>query len=118
MGVELNYKLIGKRIRENRLKRGYTQEYVAECAEISPQHCSSIESGNTKLSLPCLVRVCNVLGITPDSLLMDSVSCATPQLMKNVAEVYEDCSSDEIYLMLSISEKLKEGMRIKKMRSL
>lgn len=115
MSAELNYKLIGIRIRERRIKQGYTQEYVSEHADISPQHCSSIESGKTKLSLPCLVRVCNVLDITPNDLLMDSVKHATPQLLGNVATVFSDCSNDEIFLMLSIADKLKESLRVKKM---
>ena len=113
MAVELNYKLVGMRIRENRLRLGYTQEYVSEHADISPQHCSSIETGSTKLSLSCMVRVCNVLDITPNTLLMDSVDHATPHLMANVAAVFEDCTNDEIYLMLSIADNLKKSLRLK-----
>ena len=38
MDTELNYALIGTRLRAVRLKRGFTQEYVAEHAGISAQH--------------------------------------------------------------------------------
>ena len=117
MELELNYTLIGVRLRAARLKKGYTQEYVAECAGISAQHCSGIECGSAKVSLPALVRLCNALAITPDSVLMDSVTHATPQLTVEIAELFADCTPDERYLMLSQAENLKRKLRVKNITS-
>ena len=113
--MELNYKLIGVRIRAFRQKKGYTQEYVSERADISPPHYSKIESGGTKLSLPCLVRVCNALGITPDDVLMDSVDNSAPELLKEVGAVFSKCTPDEIFLMLSVADTLKKSIDLKKL---
>ena len=113
MDSDLNYALIGTRLRAIRQKRGYTQEYVAEHAGISAQHCSGIECGNAKVSLPALVRLCNVLDATPDDILVDSVTRATPQLTENVAAVFADCSPDETFLMLSQADNLKKALRQK-----
>jgi len=111
--MELNYTLIGKRLRTVRLKKGFTQEYVAEAAGISAQHCSGIECGNAKVSLPALVRLCNALDASPDDILVDTISRVTPQLMENVAYVFSDCTPDEVYLMLSQAENLKKSLRQK-----
>ena len=113
MEIELNYMLIGVRLRAARIEKGYTQEYISERAGISAQHCSGIECGNAKVSLPALVRLCNALEITPDSVLMDSINHATPQLKANIAAIFADCSPDETYLMLSQAENLKKSLRIK-----
>lgn len=114
MAIELNYQLVGKRLRAIRKKRGYTQERLAEMAGISPQHCSGIETGSAKVSLPALVELCNALGATPDEVLLDSVpAAAKPGLMKEVAAVFSDCSADEIYLMLAQAKSIKEALRIK-----
>ena len=113
MEIELNYKLIGVRLRDERLKKGFTQEYLAEHSGISAQHCSGIECGNAKVSLPALVRLCNALEITPDTIIMDSVNHTTPQLLENVSAVFSDCSPNEIYLMLSQAENLKKAIRQK-----
>lgn len=113
MEVELNYTLIGVRFRTIRIKKGYTQEQISESAGISAQHCSGIECGKAKVSLPALVRLCNALEATPDDILMDSINNATPQLMENVAAVFSDCSPDEVYLMLSQAENLKKSLRLK-----
>ncbi|MCL2197567.1 MAG: helix-turn-helix transcriptional regulator [Defluviitaleaceae bacterium] len=111
--MDINYALIGMRIRAVRLKRGYTQELVSERADVSPPHYSKIESGRTKLSLPCLVRICNALEITPDEILMDSVDNSTPTLIKEVAAVFSGCTGDEIFHMLSVAQALKKSMQIR-----
>ena len=113
MEIELNYTLIGNRLRSVRLKKGLTQDYVSEMSDISAQHCSGIECGNAKVSLPALVRLCNTLDVSPDDILMDSIKRATPQLMEDVASVFSDCSPDEIYLMLSQAKNLKKALRQK-----
>ena len=93
---------------------GLTQEQLAELAGISPQHCSGIETGAAKVSLPALVNLSNVLRVSMDELLMDSVLAASkPELMKEIEAVFSDASSDEMYLMLSQAKSIKEAVRIK-----
>lgn len=114
MESSLNYQLIGKRLRAIRKKRGFTQERLAEMADISPQHCSGIETGAAKVSLPALVQICRALDATLDEVLFDSVpAAAKPGLMKEVDAVFSDCSPDEMYLMLAQAKSLKEALRVK-----
>ena len=105
MDIQLNYKLIGKRLREIRKKRGYTQEEVSEWAGISAQHCSGIECGSAKVSLPALVRLFNALA--------DSVNRPTHRLSKDVEEVFSDASPTEVFLMLAQARSIKEAVRTK-----
>lgn len=69
----VEYKLVGKRIKQIRVKTGLTQEDLAEKAKISVSHLSNIETSNTKLSLPALVRICNALQVSTDTLLYESI---------------------------------------------
>lgn len=117
MAIDLNYKMIGQRLRVIRKKLGLTQEQVAELADISPQHYSGIETGSAKVSLPALVRLCNALNATPDAVLMDSVRQATPLYLRDVAEIFSDCTPDELFLMLSQAANLKESLRLQKPRA-
>lgn len=114
MSIDINYTLVGRRLRTARKKREFTQERLAEMAEISPQHCSGIETGAAKVSLPALIKLCNALDITPNEVLMDSVlAVAKPELLREVAMVFSDASPDEIYLMLAQAKSLKEALRVK-----
>jgi transcriptional regulator with XRE-family HTH domain len=114
--VNLNYELVGIRIKNIRLSQKLTQEGLAEICDISPQHISHIENSGTKLSLSCLVSICNALKTTPNDVLMDSVQNNSPQLLNEVASVFEGCAPDEIYLMLSQAENLKMALKLKKIR--
>lgn len=116
--MNLNYELIGIRIKNMRLSQKLTQEELAEICDISPQHVSHIENSGTKLSLPCLVSICNALKTTPNDILMDSVENNTPQLFNEVAAVFSGCSSEEMYLMLSQAENLKKALKLKKIQLL
>lgn len=111
--MDLNYKLIGVRIKDLRLANDITQETLAEMSGYSPQHISHIENGGTKLSLPCLVSICNALQTTPNDILMYSVDNSKPHILKEVSAVFSDCSKDEMFLMLSVSDSLKKSLRIK-----
>ncbi|CUX12950.1 helix-turn-helix domain-containing protein [Clostridium sp. C105KSO13] len=57
----MNYYEIGHRIRKYRKALNLTQEQLAYKVEISTTHISHVESGNTKLSLPLLVKLAKEL---------------------------------------------------------
>ena len=95
----MNYYEIGQRIRRYRREKGMSQEQLAERVNISVTHMSHIETGNTKLSLPVLVDVADVLQVGADDLLTDRVQTAdseyilklvsgcTPQQMDFICEL-------------------------------
>ena len=115
--MELNYALIGERIKKIRKSQKITQDKLSEMAGISPQHLSQIESAKTKLSLPALINICNALNVTTDRVLCDVLTADTSQQIKSdIAEVFKDCTDDEVYLMLSVAESLKRSLKMKKIK--
>ena len=68
---EINFKNIGRKLKEIRLCKGLTQEYVANMADVNTSHISNIENNRVKISLSTLVHVCNALDVTVDSILSD-----------------------------------------------
>ena len=45
--MEVDYKAIGQRIKIARIKKGVTQETVADLIDITPAHMSNVETGKT-----------------------------------------------------------------------
>ena len=45
--MEIDYKAIGQRIKIARIKKGITQEAVADLIDITPAHMSNVETGKT-----------------------------------------------------------------------
>ena len=60
--MEIDYKAIGQRIKIARIKKGITQEAVADLIDITPAHMSNVETGKTKVSLPTLIEIANARG--------------------------------------------------------
>lgn len=48
--MTVNYKKLGKRLKEFRVKNGLTQEKLAELCDLSTSYISYIETGKRKLS--------------------------------------------------------------------
>lgn len=68
----MKYKLLGERIKKERLNKKLTQEKLAEMANVSVAFLGQIERGDRKPSLETVVNVSNALGVTVDILLQDS----------------------------------------------
>ncbi|RKI37942.1 XRE family transcriptional regulator [bacterium D16-51] len=66
---ELN-KQIGERCRKARETAGYTQEQLADQIGVSTQFLSDAERGVTGMSVNTIVKLCGILNISADFLLL------------------------------------------------
>lgn len=91
----IDYEKIGSRIREARIKKALTQEQLAELTELSTSHISHIESGSTKIGLPALVRVSNVLTVSVDFLLQDNSEVRFNAYAEYLMKIIDNSNSKE-----------------------
>lgn len=73
ISMDINKKLIGKRIKYRRETAGLSQEQLAERLNLSKNHISSIECGKSMLTTKSLIALCNALGGTPDYYLIGEI---------------------------------------------
>ena len=59
---------LGKRVRDLRHERGYSQEKLAELANIHENHVRRIEGGTANPSYLVLFRIARALGVSPSAL--------------------------------------------------
>lgn len=85
----INYKLLGARIREERLRLRLTQAQLAEAIDISDTYMGAIERGERGLSLDTLVMLAGRLGVTVDFLLSDSVSDTDDNIMEQFKQIMD-----------------------------
>ena len=69
--------LFGQRVREQRKANGWTLEQFAEKAGLSPNYVGDIERGKKSPSLETFIRIVEVLGVSADALIRDSVASAS-----------------------------------------
>jgi len=113
--MELDDKAIGKRIKIARIRVGLTQENVADRIGITPQHVSNIETGNSSVSLTTLVAIANLLNVTMDELLCDTLRKSKDVFCREADEVLRDCSEYEVRVLVDILKAAKESIRSVKM---
>ena len=109
--MKLDYKSIGRRIREERKKHHWSQEELAERADLSTVHLSHIETANTKLSLPALVSIANVLNVSSDTLLCDSLTASEKAYKNSILYELEDCDNKELKLISDTVKSIKASYR-------
>ena len=85
----MDYKRLGERIREERLRLNLTQSQLAESIDISDTYMGAIERGERSLTLDTLVRLVNRLGVTVDYLLSDSVSDSDANILNQFRQIID-----------------------------
>lgn len=113
--MELNFKAIGKRIKIARLKTDLTQEIMAEKIGVTPQHVSNIKTGNSSVSLTTLIAIANLLKVSVDELICDTVLKTKYVFSKEANEIFRDCNEYEIRVLVEILKAAKYSMRDVKM---
>lgn len=83
----MDYILLGKRIRDERLLLRLTLEKLAERTDKSINFIGQIERGEGKPSLETMVDIANALGTTVDSLLQDNVRAVNDNIGKEVEAI-------------------------------
>ena len=109
--MQVDYEALGKRIRENRIRKKYSQEKLAELADLSITHISNIEHAKTKVALQSLVAIANVLEVTVDELLGDSLVQSHQFYFASIERELKDCSEMELQCMEDIIRHQKTLLR-------
>lgn len=106
----MKYFDIGQRIRRYRKACGLSQEALAGKVGISVTHMSHIETGNTKLSLPVLVKIAEKLSVGTDALLFDAPKPDKAKLSADVQEILDSFEADELPVAIEILKALRNAL--------
>ena len=77
---------LGKRIREARSKKGYTQQDLAERADIGVVYLSEIERGIKMPSLNIFIKIIDALEVSADYILRDEISTGKEYVCTEITE--------------------------------
>jgi len=93
--MEIDFRLIGKRIKEVRAQRGMSQADLAEAADVTFQYISYIETDNRQASLTVLVGIANALRVSLNALLFGNQTYDMAAFNYDLAQLLSDCDSYE-----------------------
>lgn len=109
--MEINYKQLGRKIKERRKDLKITQEKLANDLNVNPSHISNIENARSYPSLTALFTISNSLECGIDYLLGDqytfnTTSIAGQYIDKKLAKALCYCSREKKEKLLKIIELL------------
>ena len=106
-GRRLTGKLLGRRIKDLRRMRGYTQEQLAERIEINAKYLSSIERGEENPTFDLFLRLARGLDVDLYELFQFEDEGARPQgLRKKLERLVVELGEDELARVVRVLEAL------------
>jgi transcriptional regulator with XRE-family HTH domain len=98
---------LGSNIKKHRKQIGFTQEQLAAQTELSIQYIGNIERGKTTASITTLVKICNVLEVSPNQLLINATDLNQSALLDEVNTILSGKSSSFVKHILAYIEFLE-----------
>jgi len=111
--LDIDYVVIGNRIRELRKRKGWTQAYLAELSLVEPSNISHIERAATKLSLPTLIGIANALGASLDELVYGNLKKSEHVSNALIDQLTADCTPAELQALVEVIKTTKAVLRAK-----
>ena len=106
MGIK---KELGKKIKNIRISKGYTQEKLSEMAEISQRALSSIEIGENFVTSETLDKLLVALDITAEDLFATNSHKGSDELLKminqNISEIGDN--PQKLAIIYDLTKSLK-----------
>lgn len=109
--MDINYQIIGQRIREIRKNNHLTQAQLAELSGVEPSNISHIERAATKVSLPTLIKIANALHATLDELVYGNLKKSEHISLSSINMLLSDCTADELKALTEVLKTTKAVLR-------
>lgn len=100
----MNQNALGRRIREERQKLHLTQEQLAEKLNVSTTYIGFIERGERSITLGKLTLLANILGVSVDYLLSDTITPSPSSNEKLWLELLSSATEEQQKLIIDMAK--------------
>lgn len=100
----MNQLALGNRIREERKKLNLTQEQLAEKMDVSATYIGFVERGQRTITLGKLTCLANVLGVSVDYLLSDTIAIPSSNKEELILSLFASATEDQQELIINIAK--------------
>ncbi len=97
----LDYVAVGRRIKNIRQKKQYSQQNIAEMTNISEKYISEIECGKKEGRLDIYARIAAALDVSIDEFIKDSVTAYSTVFENNINSMYKQFGKERREMLLA-----------------
>lgn len=109
--MEFNLVMVGKRIKEARMKKDFSQAELAELIDVSVVYISYVENAKRQVRLEMLDRIANALEVTAVELLTGNQAYDHAQYKTDIDKLLSDCTNHEKCIIFETIRSLKNTLR-------
>lgn len=100
--------VVGKIVKEYRLKKNLTQDELAKELDITPKYISRVENGISGLGDETLIKYINFFGITPNTLYQDLITNKDIKNQMEISKKISELSKDKLDLLMDFINLLNK----------
>ena len=104
--MDIDFRLIGQRIKQQRKAHGLTQEKLSEALSVTVGYVSQIESGRVKVNLEMLGKISGTLGCDPGYLVSGTSSQQDTYLSEDIKKRLDRMNSNDKRMLLEFADVL------------
>ena len=108
--VNIDYKIIGKRIKDARTKANITQQTLGEMIDASTAYLSRIERGEAHVNLKRLMQISIALNMPIQYFIVGTTEESEVYLKREFQELLSQCTPDKQKLIYNIA-KIVAGIK-------
>lgn len=109
--MNINYALLGSRIRELRTIQGLSQESLAAFSDLSAVFICNIENAQKHPSLESLLSIADALGVTANDLLTGNQQSCQADYQTDIHLLLYGCSSAEKKFLFELLKSARNTIR-------
>ncbi len=102
--MEIDFKVIGQRIKEARNLKGWTQEKLSEEIDVTTVYISRVERGSAQLNLRRLVQIAEALNSSIEYFIVGAIPSSKNYLNRDLYEILLKCSPAKQRLIYNMAK--------------
>ena len=107
--MEIDYRLIGQRIKAARREKGWSQEKLAEEIDVTTVYISRVERGSSEINLKRMSQISRALDKSLEYLIEGTATKAPNYLDKELYETLIKCTPAKQRLIYNIAKILSNS---------
>ena len=105
----MDRKILGQRIREERLRLKLTQEQLSERIDVTASYLGAVERGEKSMTLEKLIDLINVFDVSMDYILSDFIQPRVNENNNDISDLINNMNDHQRKLTIEIAKLIQKN---------
>ncbi len=106
--MAIDYEVIGKRMKKERIRKGLTQEEISDKMMVSVAFYSRLETGRSHINLKRIVEISEILEVDPSYFITGTIQKQEGYLNREFSEILIKCTPKQQKFIYKVAKMVLE----------